>query len=45
MVVSENGRVQRGSLQVAQDLDKLVREEILPDTEVELEVFWRLFWR
>ena len=41
MVVSENGRVQRGSLQVAQDLDKLVREEILPGTEVELEIFWR----
>ena len=41
MVVSENGRVQRGSLRVAQDLDKLVREEILPGTEVELEIFWR----
>ena len=41
MVVSENGRVQRGSLQVAQDLDKLVLEKILPGTEVELESFWR----
>ena len=41
MVVSENGRVQRGTLQVAQDLDQLVLEEILPGTGVELEAFWR----
>ena len=36
-------RVQRGGLQVAQELDRLVREDMLPGTGVGLETFWAGF--
>ena len=36
-------RIQRGSLQVAAELDALVAEQILPGTGVELDAFWAGF--
>ncbi len=36
-------RVQRGSLQVAAELDALVAEQVLPGTGVEVEQFWSGF--
>ncbi len=36
-------RIQRGSLQVAAELDALVAEQILPGTGVELDTFWSGF--
>ena len=33
-------RVQRGGLQVAEGIDRLVREEMLPGTGVSLDAFW-----
>ncbi len=36
-------RVQRGTLQVAADLDALIKNEILPGTGVDLDVFWAGF--
>ena len=45
--MTDNGvthqRVQRGTLQVAADLDALITNEILPGTGVDLDVFWAGF--
>ena len=34
------GRVQRGGLRVAEEIDRLVSDEMLPGTGVELDAFW-----
>ena len=38
-----DNRIQRGSLQVAAELDALVAEQILPGTGVDLDGFWAGF--
>ncbi|MGD8830063.1 MAG: malate synthase G, partial [Pseudomonadales bacterium] len=41
--MSDADRIRRGNLQVAAVLDKLIAEEILPGTGVDLGDFWRGF--